>query len=123
MRRLLLLAALIVAGCGPSGPPLVHGKPVAHWLEVLKRPNALERRKAVQVLGNVGGADPAVLPALTGAVGDRDAGVRGEAVLALLKMGPPAREAAPALRAAEKDPDPRVRQYASRALERIEAEH
>lgn len=122
MRRLLLLGLLLLSGgCGQAPPPLAHGKRVSHWLEALGHPDAHDRRKAVQVLGNVGAADPAVLPALTGAVRDRDAGVRGEAVLALLKMGPAAREAAPALREAERDRDAHVRQYAARALRRIES--
>jgi HEAT repeat protein len=121
MRRLVLLGLLLPAGCGQAPPLLAHGKPVSHWLEVLRHPDANDRRRAVVVLGNVGAADPAVLPALAGAVKDRDAGVRGAAVLALLKMGPAAREAAPALREAERDRDPRVRQYAARALQRIES--
>ena len=116
---LLIGTLLLLAGCGPAPAPLAHGKPVSHWLEALRHPEARERRKAVQVLGNVGATDPAVVPALAGAVQDRDAAVRGEAVLALLRLGPAAREAAPALRQAEKDRDPRVRANAARALERI----
>jgi HEAT repeat protein len=46
-------------------------------------------------LGNIGPGDPAALPALTGALKDADAGVRCEAVLALLKYGPGAKEAIP----------------------------
>jgi HEAT repeat protein len=121
MRWWLLMGVLLVtAGCGPAPPTLAHGKPVSHWVEVLRHPDARQRRKAVQVLGNVGTTDPAALPALTGAVRDPDPGVRGEAVLALLKMGPAARDAAPVLRAAEKDRDPRVRAKVAKALERIE---
>jgi HEAT repeat protein len=120
MRWLLLTSLLLLpAGCGRAPPTLAHGKPVAYWFEALRHPDARERKKAVQVLGNVGAADPAVLPALTGAVKDRDSGVRSEAVLALLKMGPAAEAATPALREAERDRDPQIRTYATRALERI----
>jgi HEAT repeat protein len=121
MRWLLLTGVLLLPlGCGPAAPTLAHGKPVAHWVEELRQPNAVQRKKAVHVLGNVGTADPAVLPALTAAVKDRDTGVRGEAVLALLKMGPAARDAVPVLREAEKDRDPHVRANATKALARVE---
>jgi HEAT repeat protein len=120
MRGLLLTGMLLVPlGCSPAAPTLAHGKPVTHWLEELRQPDALQRKKAVQVLGNVGPANPAVVPALTSAVKDRDAGVRGEAVLALLKMGPAARDAAAVLREAEKDRDPRIRANAAKALARV----
>ena len=49
------------------------------------------------------------------------AGVRSAAVLALLKIGPDAKEAVPALRKAQKDKDVKVRTYATKALERIES--
>ncbi|SRR5579884_327240 len=123
MRRVVLLGVLLaLAGCGQAPAPQAHGKPVAHWVEELRGPDAARRKKAVQVLGNVGAADPAVLPALTDAVKDRDAGVRGEAVLALLRLGPAARDAAGVLYEAERDRDPRVRRYATQALRRIQRE-
>jgi HEAT repeat protein len=121
MRWLLLAGMLLLPlGCRPPAPTLAHGQPVAHWLDQLQQPGAAQRKKAVQVLSNVGTADPAVLPALTTAVKDRDAGVRGEAVLALLKMGPAAQDAAPVLREAAKDRDPRIRANAAKALARVE---
>jgi HEAT repeat protein len=45
--------------------------------------------------------------------------VRGEAVLALLNIGPDAREAVPVLTEAQHDPNATVRSYAEKALERI----
>ncbi len=78
------------------------------------------RRLAVRKLGNVGLADPAVLPALLGALGDPDAGVRREAVLAVLKCGPDARATAPRLaELRQRDPDPAVRDCAGRVLEKL----
>jgi HEAT repeat protein len=78
------------------------------------------RKKAAFTLGNIGPSDPAVLPALTGALKDADAGVRCEAVLALLKYGPGAEEAIPELTEVQaKDRDARVRAYAARAVEKL----
>ncbi len=119
----LLAAGLVVglAGCGEAPPPTAGGKTVGHWVEALKGPDVRGRRKAVRVLGNVGAADPQVLPALIGAVKDEDPGVRAAAAAALLKMGPAARDAVPALTEACRDDDPRVREYAARALKVIQA--
>jgi HEAT repeat protein len=118
---LLLGLLVLLSGCGRSPEPThVHGEPMDHWLEALRSRDARVRKRAVTVLGNVGPADAAVIPALTGAVRDPDAGVRAEAVLGLLKIGPPARDAVPVLTEATKDRDPRVRAYAARALERVQ---
>jgi HEAT repeat protein len=57
---------------------------------------------------------------LAGALKDRDSGVRAEAAKALLKMGPAAREAAPALTDAVRDKDPAVRDAAVKALRQIQ---
>src|SRR5262245_46715420 len=63
--RWIVLLAILLAGCGRSSVPLaVHGKPVAHWLQALHESDTKSRRKAVEALGNVGAADPAVIPAL-----------------------------------------------------------
>jgi HEAT repeat protein len=121
MKHVLLAALLILAaGCARPQPTLAHGKPASYWVEALQHADARERRKAAEVLGNVGAVDPAVVPALAGAVRDRDLAVRGAAVLALLKMGPAAQDAAPALREAAKDRDPHVRANAVKALEKIQ---
>jgi HEAT repeat protein len=74
----------------------------------------------VEILSNVGAADPAVLPALTEAVKDRDAKVRREAILALLKLGPPAKDAIPVLTETLQDKDPQNRVYAAKALDKIQ---
>jgi HEAT repeat protein len=115
----LLAAALALGGCGKAPPTLAHGKPVAHWVQALQDPDVRVRRKAADVLGNVGAVDGAVVPALARAVKDRDVGVRRAAVLALLKIGPGAREAAPVLEEAGKDRDGRVGAYAAQALRKV----
>jgi HEAT repeat protein len=117
--RTVLAAALaaLLAGCGPSPPTLSGGKPVSYWVEELQAPDASRRKAAVEKLGRVGPDDPAVLPALLGALRDRDAGVRRAAVLALMEQGPGAREALPALDEMQRhDPDTQARRYAARAV-------
>jgi HEAT repeat protein len=121
--RLIALAAamLVLSGCGQPVPRLAHGKPVEHWVQALRDPDAKVRKRAADVLGNVGAADATVVPALAGAVKDSDRAVREATVLALLKMGPAARDAMPALALASKDSDAKVRSHAARALENLRA--
>jgi HEAT repeat protein len=96
------------------------GKSVDDWVQALAGPDARLRKTAVLKLGNVGPADPAVLPAVLGALEDRDAGVRREAILALMKYGDGARQAAPILAAMrQRDADARVRSDAAKALQRL----
>jgi HEAT repeat protein len=121
MRQLTFALSLgVLAGCSaPFGPTLAHGKPVEHWVQALRDPDLKVRKRAADVLGNVGAADATVVPALATALKDRDRGVREATVLALLKIGPSAQEAAPALLLASKDADAKVRAYAIQALEKI----
>ena len=82
MRLVILLAAvLLLGGCRKDPVILAHGKPIAHWVQALQDPNPRSRKKAADVLGNVGAVDPAVVPALARALKDRDAGVRRAAQL------------------------------------------
>jgi hypothetical protein len=48
--------------------------------------------------------------------------VRAEAVLALMNLGPAARDAVPALEQAGGDRDPRVRSCAAKALKRVQGD-
>ncbi len=101
---------------------MAHGKPAAHWLEQLHRPDPRARKKAVGALGAIGKADPVAIPALVGVVtSHQDPAVRDQAVLALLNIGPDAKDAISALaQAARTDRDATVRKHAARALERIQ---
>src|SRR5216683_2590444 len=96
VRQMIALTAIAVAvavcGCGRATPTLAGGKPVHHWVEALQSPDASTRKHAVSKLGNVGRADPEAFPALLGALKDRDAGVRREAILPVMKCGPDAEE-------------------------------
>jgi HEAT repeat protein len=120
--RLLTAALLAAALCGCATrpvPTMAHGHPVGYWVEAARDADPQSRKKAIDVLGNVGASDPTVVPALAAALKDRDAGVRREAARALVKLGPAARAAEPALREAANDPDARVRADAAQALTRL----
>ncbi len=124
MRRIgaILSVLALASGCGPAAPTLAGGKPVSHWLQALHAADANERREAAEKLGNVGPADPAACPALAEALRDPDARVRGAAILGLVRCGPSAKAAVPALQdLRDHDPDAGVRNYAGRALEKIQA--
>jgi HEAT repeat protein len=118
MRRVLLvLLVVVLSGCGKGQPTMAGGK----WAEALRDPEARVRKKAAFTLGNIGPSDPAVLPALVGALKDPHEGVRCEAILALLKCGPEAKTAISTLTEIEKtDRDARVRDYATRALQKMQ---
>ena len=118
----LLMLCLFLCGCRRSDVPTekyFSGEPVEHWLGEIKSPDPKKRKKAADVLGNVGPVDPRAVPALIEAVKDRDAKVRDAAVLGLSKIGPPASSAESALEEATKDKDPAVRSHAATALERV----
>jgi HEAT repeat protein len=122
MRRALPLVVVlsVLGGCGRTPPTLAGGKPVPHWVRALNEPDARLRKTAVFKLGNVGATDGAVLPALLAALQDRDAGVRREAILALMKFGPGARPAVAVLTELQgHDRDAGVRASAARALQRL----
>jgi HEAT repeat protein len=116
----MLCLAIAIAGCRADTPIMSHGQPVSHWLEEARSPDPKARRMAVRALGAVGAKDEAVVPALIAAIKDVNVDVRRETVLALLNIGPPAKDAIPTLREATADPDPRVRLYAAKAIEKIE---
>ena len=124
MRRCLMMMMLgvLLFGCGRSDGPskkYFSGEPVDHWLEAARKPDPKVRRKAAEVLGNVGPIDARAVPALIEAVKDKDAKVRDAAVLSLSKIGAPAASAEAALEEATKDRDQAVRTHAAAALERI----
>jgi len=85
----LWFLCLILAGCGkPQSTELTaHGKPLSHWLgELASAADPKARQHAARILGNVGGVDPAVVPALTEATKDKAPEVRKEATAALEKI-------------------------------------
>jgi HEAT repeat protein len=126
MTKYLVLGLLLVlgtAGCRrASTPTLAGGKPVSNWVRALQSPEPRERRAAVVKLGNVGPSEAAVLPALRSALHDADAGVRREAIVALMKFGAGSADAATELmEMREGDPDSTVREYAAKATARLKS--
>ena len=124
MRKLVLIGVLgvLAIGCAKPQSTLAGGKPVSFWLEALDNADARLRKTAVTKLGNVGSSDPAAYPAVVTALGDKDAGVRREAILSLLKFGDAARGAVLQLsELRQHDRDRRVRDYAARAVEYLRA--
>jgi HEAT repeat protein len=124
MRRVLLTAVLVaaVAGCGPATPTLAGGKPATHWVEALKDPNDIVRKKAAFELGNVGPTDAAAFPALKDALKDAAPAVRREAIKALVKFGAKAKDALPDLQEMEQnDPDAAVRGDAAQLVQKLQA--
>jgi HEAT repeat protein len=119
--RSVLAVILVISLSGCTAPPANTGPRVRHWIETLREPDAKARQGAAFKLGNLGLTDPAtVVPALTAALKDADAGVRREAILALLKCGSTAKEAMGELTELQRnDRDDRVRDCAARALVKL----
>lgn len=120
------MVSLSLIGCGKSPELLsVTGKPIEFWLEALKTPSTevKQRLKAVQALSNVGSAHPQAIPTLIEALEQTDSAVRGAAVLALLKIGPSAKDALPVLeRISESDKETQIRGFAEKAIKAIRGE-
>jgi vesicle coat complex subunit len=112
----------LVSGCAKEerGPLLIGGRELKSWLSDLHDPKPVVRRQAVLKLGNVGEADPAVAEGLTAALGDQDATVRREAVLAVFKLKRPGSSIVERLEVMSRnDRDARVRDAARRATLKV----
>ena len=108
----LLLALLLVAGCGKES--------TAGLIEKLKAPEAGTRLIAARNLGQRPAEAAQVVPALAEALMDEDEEVRKAAAFSLGALGERAREAVPALREAQRDRAADVRKAASVALSYID---
>ena len=118
----LAIFAVLLAGCSQTAP-LSGGKPVDYWVTAMQGPDAGLRKTAVCKLGNAGAPDAETWNALCRALRDRDAAVRREAILAIMKCGPRGQEAIPVLAELERqDPDAQVRMYAGKAAKKLRTE-
>jgi HEAT repeat protein len=118
----VVIVVLLGGGCGGAKPTLIAGKPVDYWLKRLQDPDAKERKNAVFKLEAVGTSDPDILPALIGMLKDPDPTVRCEAIVAVAKWGSEASGAVGTLTEMERDdPIEEVRDYAAKALKKINA--
>lgn len=126
---ILFIAPWLLTGCGqqtryPERPatqatqadpndPIVSGKPLSSWLKDFKSPDAETRRSACVYIANKG-ATYAIKP-LIGALKDSDPAVRYQAARSLGTVGKD-KEALPALIAALRDPDDKVKVAAGEAV-------
>jgi HEAT repeat protein len=108
----LLLSLLACAGCG--------GKSTDKLIEDLKAPQEREQIIAVRLLPQRKGEATRIVPALMEALKDKSDGVRCGAAIGLGYFGGQAKDAIPALEAAQRDPDVKVREAAGVALSRID---
>jgi HEAT repeat protein len=109
----LLVCASACAGCGK-------GKSTEELIADLKSSQESERVIAVRTLPQRKGDAVKVVPALVGALKDKEGDIRWSAAIGLGYFGDQAREAIPALQEAQSDGDARVREAARVALSRID---
>jgi hypothetical protein len=109
----LLLGLLACAGCGKK-------KSTEELLADLKAPGERERVIAVRLLPQRKGEAAQIVPALIEALKDPQGDIRWSAAIGLGSFGEQARDAIPALQAARRDRDARVREAAGVALSRID---
>jgi hypothetical protein len=112
-RRHFLLVLGLVACCGCGK------KSTSDLIADLQSGQERERLIAVRLLPQHKGDASQVVPALIGALKDKDADIRWSAAIGLGYFGAQAREAIPALEEARNDRDARVREGVRVALSRI----
>jgi HEAT repeat protein len=110
--RLLLLLCLLACGCGK--------KSTDQLLQDLKGSEERDRLIAVRLLQHRQGDAAKVVPALIGSLKNKAVDIRWSAAIGLGYYGEQAKDAIPALQAAQKDRDARVREAAGVALSRID---
>jgi HEAT repeat protein len=112
----LLLCLPACGGCGKT-------KSTDELITDLKSPQAPERDRivAVRLLPQRKGDAARVVPALIEALKDKEDDIRCSAAIGLGYFGGQAKDAVPALQAAQQDPDVRVREAANVALSRIDS--
>ena len=101
-------AAEALGRFGPGAVPLL--------TPALGDPELTVRRAAAEALRAIG---PAVVPAMIRVLESSDVRIRANAVVVLGGLGPAARDAVPSLARALKDANPRVRELATEAIDRI----
>src|SRR5580700_4191341 len=109
--RTWVVLLLCLPACGCSGE-----KSTAQLLEDLKGHQERDRVIAVRLLPQRKGDAAQIVPALIEALKDTEADIRLSAAIGLGSFGEQARDAIPALQAAQRDRDGRVREAAGKAL-------
>jgi HEAT repeat protein len=113
-RVVLWLGLLACTGCGPKE------KPTPELLADLRGRDERDRLIAVRLLQHRKDDAAQVVLALTEALKDKAVDVRLSAAIGLGYFGEQARDAIPALQAAQRDHDARVCEAAGKALARID---
>ena len=101
-RVVLLLCLLASGGCGQKSTDELIGD--------LKSPQERDRIIAVRLLPQRKGDAARIIPALMEALKDKEGDIRWSAAIGLGSFGDQAKDAIPALQAAQRDHDARVRQ-------------
>ena len=109
----LLVCLLACGGCGKT-------KSTDELIADLKSSEERDRLIAVRLLAQRTGEAERIVPALTEALKDKADDVRLSAAIGLGYFGEQARDAVPALQAAQQDHDARIREAAGVALSRID---
>ena len=112
-RFVLLLCLLACGGCGKK-------KSTDELIADLKASQERERIIAARLLPQRKGDAAQVVPALIEALKGKEGDVRWGAAIGLGSFGEQAKDAIPALQAAQRDRDARVREAAGVALSRID---
>jgi HEAT repeat protein len=86
----------------------------------LQDPDLRTRGLAAQAVGNIGAYVAPAVPALVKLLASDNEGLRNSACIGLRGVGPPAKDAMPALRSALHDPSRDVRRFAELAIASIE---
>jgi HEAT repeat protein len=105
---------LVVCGCGKKQ------KTTAELIEDLKGTNEADRLIAVRLLPQHKDEAAQSVPALIDALKDKAGDIRLSAAIGLGAFGEQAKDAIPALQAARRDHDARIREAAGHAMTRID---
>jgi HEAT repeat protein len=114
IRLVLMIGWLACCGCGKQ-------KSTDELIADVTSPSEKDRIVAVRLLPQrKGNATPRIVSTLLAALQDKEGDVRRSAAVGLGSFGEQARDAVPALQAAQRDRDARVREAAGVALSRID---
>jgi len=120
-------AALVLTDLGGGyftelRPSLDTQEALPDLIEALEDPDRDVRAWAAQAIAEIGPNAKDAIPFLITLLRDAEEGPRNSSCIALGRIGPAAKEALPDLREALKDPSKDVRQFAQRAIEKIQKE-
>src|SRR5437588_36210 len=99
----VLLSVLPGAARAAADQPVFAGKPLDHWVGLLKSDNPLLREEALAVLGEMGAPAREALPALRPLLQEKDATLRLRAAVAVWKIERQSKDVLPVLTDALRD--------------------